>query len=95
MTVILLLAGFDSCKEASAGESNEKKELCKTENGDHDEEPPCAPFCHCVRCPFSIVIPVHMTNLHPIRVRGNEFDFILPGKPTNVSFSIWQPPKHA
>lgn len=99
MTIIMLLTGVDVCKEASGCESGEKTELCKMEKDahepDHDQELPCAPFCHCARCPFSIMIPVQIANLNPIRLEGYNFNSILLGKPSDVSFSIWQPPKLA
>jgi hypothetical protein len=93
MTILMILTGFDPCKDKDIINSYTKIEVSKAGKENADKSV-CNPFCNCTRCPFSIVLPQQAPILlthHP--VRGIFIITIDSGTPTRISASVWQPPQ--
>jgi hypothetical protein len=94
ITVLVLLTGFDLCKDEVGSEGKKKTEL-KAGNSSNEQDSACTPFCNCARCPFSVMIPTVITDLLIDNTLIRKFCSILPATPIEVSASVWQPPKFA
>lgn len=97
MAIIIILTGFDFCKDEEIATSNsgDKFELVNA-NIDHDEKGEvCSPFCNCTRCPFSVVLPQNAQDILVDEVMDRNLTFVDSGIPTQLSPSLWQPPKLA
>jgi hypothetical protein len=97
MTILLLLSGFDFCKddEVIDADGKEKTALVKIDREHQDEEEVCSPFCQCARCPFSILLPQKLLVNLPDQALKIKFLLPIAGDPTGLSASVWQPPKAA
>lgn len=95
MTILMLFTGFDLCEDQDSSENEGRVEVGKTSDDNHQEEEPCTPFCHCARCPFSVVLP-SVSRQHIISfLKIEKFDGYISPTPIQFSPSIWQPPKYS
>lgn len=93
MTILMLITGFDLCKDEESYINSQKTALSTAEENTHEQESPCTPFCNCARCPFSVVVSTRTTGLLADITVGQKFHCVLPGTPIEMSASVWQPPK--
>ncbi|HEY1010298.1 MAG TPA: DUF6660 family protein [Daejeonella sp.] len=95
MSFLLLAMVMTPCQEETEVEKDSIELTSKSTSEKHNApEDNCNAFCHCARCPFSVVIPA---TDQLIADRSLSFvyraDLTLAIK--NISFAIWQPPKLA
>lgn len=95
MTVLMAFAGFDLCREDNAMRSVEGVQLSPSENGAHCGSDVCNPFCHCVRCPFSVLLSQQQSLILGHQLLTHDFPVTAAGHPVRVSNSVWQPPRLA
>lgn len=93
LSSFILLANFDFCQEEYTM-SAEQIELAQTDDESCDEELPCAPFCQCTRCPFSVIVPAFEKEKSAELPLSDAFTNETSGSPTTVVNSVWQPPKY-
>lgn len=93
LSFLILLSNFDFCQEEDAM-SPGQIELAQTDDESCNDELPCAPFCHCTRCPFSVIVPAFekekSLELQLSAVSITETC----GSTKTVVNSVWQPPKY-
>ncbi|MES3017236.1 MAG: DUF6660 family protein [Bacteroidota bacterium] len=96
LSVVMLAMAFDLClDEDSCGES------CNTElSGQEDrttsnDDAICSPFCHCVTCPFSILLPSKISSIPKAASSQQRYTDISESVTLNVKNAVWQPPKAA
>lgn len=93
MTILIIFTGFDPCKDKEIINSHIKVEVSKA-GKDNSDKSVCNPFCNCIRCPFSIVLPEQPPVLLTHRpVKGAFIITINSGTPIRISPSVWQPPQ--
>lgn len=91
MTLLILASGFDLCTDPDSCNNSEATEI--SEGGQQTKPELCGPFCQCVRCPFSVLIPKTITATEKLFFARRNFPCPSPGTPVKISSSIWQPPK--
>ncbi|WP_432714660.1 hypothetical protein [Pedobacter sp.] len=82
MTIMIFLTGLDLCEDNDAMNSKNHIEVC-------------SPFCHCAHCPISTVLPQELPALHSFQPMQRIFSRSDSRVPTQMSPSVWQPPKFA
>ncbi|WP_207535596.1 hypothetical protein [Desertivirga arenae] len=92
MTILMLITGVDLCNNLDKNESKASTEMGKS-NEKHSDEAPCSPFCHCARCPFSVVLPSVLIELSVSIIKGEKFSEYSSMQPVHFASSVWQPPK--
>jgi len=95
MTVLMAFAGFDFCKDDGVTHRGEGVQLSRAESGAHCGSDVCNPFCHCVRCPFSVLLSQQQSLILGHQLLTHNFPVTVSGHPVRVSNSVWQPPRLA
>ena len=95
MTLIMLFASLDLCKDDEVSDSNVKIEYSKTKKDSHASNDSCSPFCNCARCSFSILIPGPVHLLPSLGSIRPVYKHVTEGYPIQISNAVWQPPKSA
>jgi len=95
MTVLIFASGFDLCAEIKSCDSENKTELSSSSDTHQQKSEMCTPFCHCSRCAFSIILPekIKASSINAFSV--DSFNSSQTVILTQISSSIWQPPKFA
>lgn len=89
-----MLANFDFCQENDAV-GVEKIELTQTDDDPCDNELPCAPFCQCTRCPFSVIVPAFEEEQSVEPLLSDESIHETSESTRTIINSVWQPPKYS
>lgn len=80
----------DDCKYPSV----EQSAFSTTDHSDHDQDTEnCSPFCMCACCGHSCTVQYFQTALNLIPPTGSQKITHHSTFVSEVSFSIWQPPK--
>ncbi|WP_207420382.1 hypothetical protein [Desertivirga brevis] len=95
MTILMLITGVDLCNDLDSYERNVRKEVGQADNGKHPDEKPCSPFCHCARCPFSVILPSILNVLNISFIKSEKYEAYSVTYSIQFAVSIWQPPKAA
>lgn len=97
MTLILLLSGFDFCKDeiVMKVDGQENSAAVHTDQDQKDQHEVCSPFCQCAACPFSILLPQKQYVIIAYKPLEIKFPRRIAGNPTGISPPVWQPPKAA
>lgn len=83
------------CQEHPENETDTIELASKKTTDEHNSpEDNCSAFCHCARCPFSVIIP-ETEQLISVKSTMSAYDTDLKAAVIHVSFAIWQPPKLA
>ena len=95
MTLLILAMGVSFCPDEEGCEGKEKMEVSKADHEQKEASDLCGPFCHCARCSFSIILPETLIQVKPLFLDRFKFSALSKRALYDVSFSIWQPPKHS
>ena len=83
------------CQEQPEKETDTIELASKKTIDEHNfPEDNCSAFCHCARCPFSVIIP-ETAQLISDKSMMSVYNTDLKATVIHVSFAIWQPPKLA
>ena len=93
MTVLMLITGFDLCKDEDSYAGRQKTGFSKAANDAHEQSSACTPFCNCSCCPFSVIIPAGTTRLLADNTIIEKYENISSGTPIQIGSSVWQPPQ--
>jgi len=94
ITISVLSMGFDWCKDADLHKEEAKTELSKENQNGQGPQTGCSPFCHCVRCSFSL-LPESSGILGLQMPFGIRFFSFPDNAPAGIHRAVWQPPKTA
>lgn len=94
IAVLILASGFDLCEDADIPDGKAKTELSKENGKNQDFETGCSPYCHCVRCSFSL-LPESSGILGLQMPFGIHFFNFPDNAPAGIHRAVWQPPQTA
>jgi hypothetical protein len=93
MIILILLSGFDPCREETDCPDVLKTQVDETSHKQAEKLEICSPLCLCANCFFSVLIPckphLPLTFYKALQRSGKH----LSSKPIHLNYSIWQPPK--
>jgi hypothetical protein len=95
LSVIMLAMAFDICQDTDSCADSDETELRKTTEQSPEDGEPCSPFCHCLRCPFSILLPVMSSEFSKGNPTERKYASTSESLTVIVQKAVWQPPKVA
>ncbi|WP_374164521.1 hypothetical protein [Arcticibacter sp. MXS-1] len=93
LTLIMLGAGLDLCSAEELCYGKDCKELAGPAKSKQNSDDCRSPFCHCPRCPFSVLISQSRALQAPAIILSVNYPVFEERAVPDVSSSIWQPPR--
>ncbi|WP_462238757.1 DUF6660 family protein [Ferruginibacter sp.] len=98
MAITILILSVMPCMDGGFTNNGEAKtEISKAENQpEHSDSDDCSPFCNCSCCSASVIHQVIFYNyLAKPLIPAKKYSIYNLSSYSDISFSIWQPPKVA
>ncbi len=86
---------FDICPDIDSCGDSDKTELSKSTGQQPEDGEACSPFCYCVRCPFSVLLPVMLSEFSQGNSTERKYTSTSESLTLTEQKAVWQPPKVA
>ncbi|SKB30357.1 hypothetical protein SAMN05661099_0361 [Daejeonella lutea] len=95
LSVLMLAIAFDICPDTDSCSDSDRTELNKSSGKQSEDGERCSPFCHCLRCPFSVLLPLTSAEFFNSNSLQRNLTTASQSRTLSVQNAIWQPPKAA